>query len=116
MGFYAPEQQTTADFLTSLTSDLERRVREGFEGRTPKTPDEFAAAWQRSQEYRDLMAEIDEYERENPIGGEKAQAFSKAVRASQAKGAREKSPFMLTYGQQVGLCLVCSRLSLRSMC
>ena len=41
MGFYCPPRQTTADFLTSLTSPAEREVRLGFEGRVPNTPDEF---------------------------------------------------------------------------
>ena len=45
MGFECPERQTTADFLTSLTSPQERRVRPGFEGRVPETPDQFVTAW-----------------------------------------------------------------------
>jgi hypothetical protein len=79
-------------------------VRKDFEGRVPKTPDEFAAAWKRSETYRSLIADIERYDRDNAIGGPKAEAFSAAVRAQQAKGARKKSPYTLTYGQQVGLC------------
>jgi hypothetical protein len=38
------ERQTTADFLTSLTSPAERIVKPGFENMVPRTPDEFAIA------------------------------------------------------------------------
>jgi ATP-binding cassette, subfamily G (WHITE), member 2, PDR len=45
LGFECPSRQTTADFLTSLTNPAERVVCQGFEGKAPSTPDEFAAAW-----------------------------------------------------------------------
>ncbi|KAG0161728.1 hypothetical protein PDIDSM_1159 [Penicillium digitatum] len=58
MGFHCPERQTTADFLTSLTSPSERLVRPGFEESVPRTPDEFAARWKESPERKQLLAEI----------------------------------------------------------
>jgi ATP-binding cassette subfamily G (WHITE) protein 2 (PDR) len=48
LGFDCPARQTTADYLTSLTSPAERIVRPGFENKTPFTPDEFAAVWYNS--------------------------------------------------------------------
>ena len=85
MGFDCPERQTTADFLTSLTSPSERLVKPGFEGRVPQTPDEFAQAWKNSAAYTKLMREIDEYDREYPIGGESLDRFVESRRAMQAK-------------------------------
>lgn len=107
MGFYCPERQTTPDFLTSLTSAAERRPREGFEGKVPTTPDEFEKAWKSSQTYKDLLAEIDAFDKECvagrymcirsppadalltsnrfPIGGEALDKFRQSRRMQQAK-------------------------------
>lgn len=84
-GFYCPDRQTTADFLTSLTSNLERRVQPGWEGRTPTTPDQFERMWKDSAEYRLLLREIDEYNAEFPIGGASLQKFQESRRAQQSK-------------------------------
>lgn len=105
LGFECPARQTTPDFLTSMTSSLERIVRPGFEGKAPRTPDEFATAWKNSAEYRALQVEIEEYKEAHPVGGPDAVAFRAAKRAQQAKGQRKKSPFTLSYTQQIELCL-----------
>lgn len=59
MGYECPERQTTADFLTSLTNPFERIVKPGFENKVPRTPKEFYEYWQRSNERRVLLDEID---------------------------------------------------------
>lgn len=85
MGFDCPERQTTADFLTSITSPAERIVRPGFEGRTPSSPDEFAAAWQRSEDRAQLLREIDEFNQQYTVGGEYLDKFLASRKAVQAK-------------------------------
>lgn len=85
MGFHCPDQQTTPDFLTSLTSAAERRPREGFEGRIPTTPAEFAKAWKSSPEYARLLEEIKAFELANPVKGERYEEFLASRRAQQAK-------------------------------
>ena len=50
MGFDCAERATTGDFLTSLTNPAERVIRDGYEKSVPRTPDEFAARWQESEE------------------------------------------------------------------
>jgi ATP-binding cassette subfamily G (WHITE) protein 2 (PDR) len=84
MGFECPSRQTTGDFLTSLTSPAERVVRSGFEGRTPYTPDEFAAAWERSDDRAQLLREIDEFNQKYPIGGEHLEKFKESRRGMNA--------------------------------
>ncbi|OJJ45647.1 hypothetical protein ASPZODRAFT_98405 [Penicilliopsis zonata CBS 506.65] len=106
MGFQCPERQTTADFLTSLTSPSERIVRPGFEDKVPRTPDEFAAAWKRSDAYADLMREINEYEQTFPLGGASVDRFIESRRAMQATSQRVKSPYTISVWQQVKLCMV----------
>ena len=104
MGFYCTERATTGDFLTSLTNPAERVVREGFEGRTPQTPDEFAEAWQRSEDRARLLQEIEAFEGEFPIGGEHLQLFQTSRKAQQANRQRIKSPYTISVPMQVKLC------------
>ncbi|KIX01882.1 uncharacterized protein Z518_07821 [Rhinocladiella mackenziei CBS 650.93] len=99
LGFECPARQTSPDFLTSMTSPQERIIRPGFEDSAPRTPDEFATAWRNSAAHRALRTEIEEYKIAHPLNGSDAEAFQ------QAKGQRAKSPYTLSYPQQIGLCL-----------
>jgi ATP-binding cassette, subfamily G (WHITE), member 2, PDR len=105
LGFEFPARATTPDFLTSMTSPQERYAREGFEDKVPRTPDEFAAAWKNSSQYKALQEEIEAYKTAHPIDGQDAQIFRASKRAQQAKVQRLASPFTLSYMQQVKLCL-----------
>ncbi|KAL7928573.1 ABC-2 type transporter domain-containing protein [Trichoderma chlorosporum] len=105
LGFECPARQTTPDFLTSMTAPSERIVRAGWESRAPRTPDEFATCWRNSNNYTALQAEIDNYNSEHPIDGADAQAFREHKKSTQAKNQRVKSPFTLSYSQQIRLCL-----------
>ncbi|TVY20600.1 ABC transporter CDR4 [Lachnellula arida] len=104
MGFDCPLRQTTADFLTSLTSPAERIVRPGFEGKTPYTPDEFAAVWQKSDDRAQLLQEIADFDEQYPVGGEHLEQFKASRQAAQAKGQRVKSPYTLSIPMQIKLC------------
>lgn len=75
MGFECPPRQTTADFLTSLTSPHERIIRGDFKGKPPFTPDEFAAAWHESADRAQLLREIKEFNELYPVGGEYLDKF-----------------------------------------
>ncbi|KAM5351248.1 hypothetical protein ACJ41O_003971 [Fusarium nematophilum] len=68
LGFVCPQQQTTPDFLTSMTNPVERIIRRGC-NRT-NTPDEFAQAWQSSQQRAQLLDKIDRYTDAHPFDGE----------------------------------------------
>ncbi|KAK8136775.1 abc protein [Apiospora sp. TS-2023a] len=65
LGFVKSDNTSTADYLTSLTSPKERRVRQGFERKIPQTADEFAAAWNHSVESQKLRAEIEAFDHAN---------------------------------------------------
>jgi ATP-binding cassette subfamily G (WHITE) protein 2 (PDR) len=85
MGFECAPRQVTADFLTSLTNPLERRIRPGFQGKTPSTPDEFEAVWKQSNDRTRLLQDIDEFSREYPIGGlslDSFKHFRKTIKAT----------------------------------
>ncbi|KAJ5521119.1 CDR ABC transporter [Penicillium fimorum] len=102
MGFYCPDRQTTADFLTSLTSPSERLFRLGFEDSAPRTPDEFAARWKESPERKQLLVEIET----NAAGkSDKIEQFRRSRAADKARFTRESSPYTLSYPMQIRLCL-----------
>ncbi|KAF9269259.1 hypothetical protein L218DRAFT_851868 [Marasmius fiardii PR-910] len=105
LGFECPERQTTADFLTSLTNPSERKARPGFEMKVPRTPDEFAKAWEESNDHKALCQEIDEFNRAHPIGGERLEQFRRSMRQSQAKSQRPQSPYIISVPMQIKLCL-----------
>jgi pleiotropic drug resistance (PDR) family protein len=105
MGFVCPDRQTTADFLTSMTSPAERIVCEGFENKVPRTPDDFARVWRDSPERAQLLTDIEQFDKTHPIGGEDLKRFEDSRRLQQAKRQRVSSPYTLSYGQQVRLCL-----------
>ncbi len=105
MGFRCPDRATTADFLTSMTSPQERFVRDGFKDKVPRTPDEFAAVWKASPERAALTKELDSYDKTFPYEGEHYNRFVESRQAQQSKHQRIKSPYTLSYSQQVNLCL-----------
>lgn len=125
MGFECRPRQTTGDFLTSLTNPAERLVRPGFEGTTPRTPDEFAAIWQKSQDRARLLEQIDTFNAQYPIGGPSLTEFKESRKASQARSQylfnpvsqvsliyrvltsdrRAQSPYTLSVPMQVKLCM-----------
>ncbi|KAF4821902.1 ZEB2-regulated ABC transporter 1 [Colletotrichum siamense] len=104
MGFLCPERQTTPDFLTSMTSPSERRIRPGYENMTPRTPDEFAARWKASPDRVALMAAIEAYEKTHPAK-DRLEEFQQSIKAERSPMQRMKSPYMITYPRQVRLCL-----------
>ncbi|OHW91199.1 ABC-2 type transporter [Colletotrichum incanum] len=105
LGFISPEQQTTADFLTSMTSHKERIIRPGWEERTPRSPDEFAQVWKTSAHRARLMEEVEDYLQRHPFHGEHHDKFLEARRIDQSKFQRKRSPFTLSYMEQMRLTL-----------
>ena len=105
LGFHCPSRQTTPDFLTSMTAPGERVIREGFENLVPRTPDDFAKCWRSSEEYQMLRQDIENYKSQNAFGGPAALEFRKHKHEAQGKGQRAKSPFTLTFAQQVKVCV-----------
>ena len=106
MGFLCPARQTTADFLTSLTSPSERVIKPGYEHRVPRTPDEFAKVWKQSEAYARLRREMDEYDQENPVGGPSVDRFVKGRAAMKSRAQRRGSPYTISTLEQIRLCTV----------
>ena len=103
MGWYCPPRQTTGDFLTSVTNPEERKPREGFQSRVPRTAEEFESYWRKSQAYAHLLSEIKEHEEE--MGEAGLGAMRESHMQKQADHVRPKSPYMISPWMQVRLCV-----------
>ncbi|KAJ3480239.1 hypothetical protein NLG97_g8116 [Lecanicillium saksenae] len=102
-GWFCPARQTTGDFLTSITNPGERKAREGFENKVPRTPEDFEKAWLQSADYQALISEIDANDKE--FIGENTESGYSQLRdrknAMQAKHVRPKSPYLISTWMQV---------------
>ena len=70
LGFIKSERLSTPDFLTALTNPAERvdMIKPGFESTAPRSARDFVDAWLKSTERETLIADIDTYNTEHPIG------------------------------------------------
>ncbi|KAG5809501.1 hypothetical protein H9Q74_012039 [Fusarium xylarioides] len=114
LGFVCPDQQTTADSLTSMTSPQERIIRPGWENKTPRTPEDFAKKWKESRDRALLMEEIEDYVQRHPFNGEHYDKFLESRRMDQSAVQRAMSPFTLSFFQQMSLTLWRSLVMLRT--
>ncbi|KAI6861164.1 putative ABC transporter, partial [Hortaea werneckii] len=107
LGFQAPERQTTADFLTAVTDPIERRFRPGCEQSTPKTPEELEKAFRESPQYQKVLEDVRDYEASlQQSNYEAAKEFESAVQEGKSKHVSNKSPYTVSFFQQV---LACSK-------
>lgn len=102
LGFYCPDRQTVADFLTSMTSPRERLVRPGFEHSVPRTPMDFAQRWFGSKQRLDLIREVAVYEKNHPLQ-KRMSEYQRSCQLEQARTQRAGSPYIISYVQQVML-------------
>ncbi|KAL9126867.1 MAG: hypothetical protein Q9217_004148 [Psora testacea] len=107
LGLHCPERETTADFLTSVTDPAQRQFREGYEASAPKTAEEFECVFKNSQNYKKVLADVEDYERHlDSTDYVDARVFKQSVKESQSKRVPAKSSFTVSYWRQV---LACTR-------
>jgi hypothetical protein len=100
-GWYCPPRQTTGDFLTSVTNPLERRSREDMENKVPRTAEEFERYWRESKAFKLLQNELDQYDKDFPLGGETVLHFQETKRVDQAKYTNPKSSYLISVPMQI---------------
>ncbi|KAH7096021.1 ABC-2 type transporter-domain-containing protein [Paraphoma chrysanthemicola] len=105
LGFECPASQTTPDFLTSMTSPSERRIKAGYEGKTPRTSEDFARCWKDSPERQQLLVDIERYSQDHPLKGQDHQKFALARKQEKSTKQRQRSPYTLSYWRQIRLCM-----------
>ncbi len=106
MGWFCPPRQTTSDFLTSVTNPQERKARDGFEDKVPRTADDFEKYWRESENNKLCLQDIAVAEEEHPIGGDALDAFRESHHQAQAKHVRPKSPYTISIPMQIKICTV----------
>ncbi|KAL4926440.1 ABC drug exporter AtrF [Aspergillus undulatus] len=106
LGFYCPEQSTTADFLTSLCDPNARQFQEGREVSTPKTPEELEAVFRQSDFYKKIGTDIQTYENQlHESNQADTQRFQKTVQSQKSKTVSKKSPYTVSIARQVAACV-----------
>jgi energy-coupling factor transporter ATP-binding protein EcfA2 len=96
LGFAQPERWTSADFITSVADKHERHIQDGYEKKIPRTPKQFAEAFRNSEQAKNNLAEIEEFERES-------QRMAEERRAAQSKATKKKN-YTIPFHQQVWAC------------
>ncbi|KAK4580023.1 ATP-binding cassette transporter snq2 [Recurvomyces mirabilis] len=96
LGFKRPDRWTTADFLTSVTDKHERRIRDGWEDRVPRTADEFGDLFIKSEQHQRNLKEIEEFEHEAELQGEER-------KKAQGKATKRKN-YTIPFYKQVIAC------------
>ncbi|PWN48587.1 putative SNQ2-ABC transporter [Violaceomyces palustris] len=107
MGFLPQDRQTTADFLVACTDAMGRRIKEGWESRVPKTPEEQAAYWRNSRQGKASHQEVEEYYKQ--LSGhnteEDAKRYKAIAREDKALHVRKGSPYIISWPMQVRLAI-----------
>jgi len=102
LGFYCPDRQTTADFLTSITDPAEREFREGYEASVPKSPEELERAFKNSHHYKKVLQDIEDYENQlKRTEHADAKEFKQSVRESKSKTVSKRSSYTVSFPRQV---------------
>ncbi|PGH16499.1 hypothetical protein AJ80_05184 [Polytolypa hystricis UAMH7299] len=92
LGFECPPRWTTADFLTSVTESYARRVKEGWEHRIPRSPQQFKQAYLQSEIRKETLRDIEDFEQETAAQGQEREA---------ARNKTAKKNFTIPFHHQV---------------
>lgn len=106
LGFHCPERQTTADFLTAVTDPVERKFRDGYENKAPKTAEDLERAFRASPNYQKVLDDMKDYEQYlKESNYEDAAQFEGAVQDSKSKRVSDKSSYTVSFPRQVMACV-----------
>lgn len=106
LGYYCPDRQTTADFLTACTDPTERRFRDDFEGPVPKGPIELEKAFRESDAYQRVLKDVESYEKVlHDTDHADAREFKQSVKETKSKTVSNRSSFTVSFVRQVLACL-----------
>ncbi|KAI5271066.1 hypothetical protein E4T47_05600 [Aureobasidium subglaciale] len=101
LGYLCEPRQTTPDFLTSVTSETERTVRQDHIGPVPSTPDEFSQAFRESRFYHELQDEIVAYRSEHASNPSYVNDFKAEVQRVRSSGVSKTAAEPHSLPQQI---------------
>ena len=98
LGFERPARWTTADFLTSVTDPHERKIREGYADRIPRSAEQFEDAYRKSNAFQVTKDDVQNLEQE-------LEAQRKERLENQSKAIKQKN-YTLPFHKQVWECTI----------
>jgi ATP-binding cassette subfamily G (WHITE) protein 2 (SNQ2) len=105
IGYYCPDRQTTADFLTACTDPTERRFRDDFEGPIPKGSVQLEKAFKESEAYQNVLRDVENYEKMlHETDHADAREFKQSVRETKSKTVSKRSSYTVSFFRQVIAC------------
>jgi hypothetical protein len=105
LGYYCPERQTTADFLTASTDPTGRRFQDDFDGPIPKGPIELENAFRASNAYQRVLQDVAAYEKSlQETNYADSREFKQFVQETKSKTVSEHSPYTVSFIRQVLAC------------
>ncbi|XHG06612.1 hypothetical protein AWENTII_009799 [Aspergillus wentii] len=105
LGLECRDRQTTADFLTSITSPAERLIRKDAVGSVPLDPDSMAAAFRESDQYQTLQREIQEYHQRVGTDTQLMTSFRESVQQIRSRWAPKQAIAPNTVLKQIWIAL-----------
>jgi len=106
MGYEPANRQTTPDFLVAVTDPNARITREGYEGRVPRTADEFAEYYLKSDVGQINQKDMDRYLDDFVDKPQSAWAYRESAWAEHATTANKKSPYVTSIPMQTRAVMV----------
>jgi len=106
MGYQPANRQTTPDFLVAVTDPNARTAREGYENRVPRTPDEFAEHYLKSNVWQVNQQDMTAYLREFVGKPNRASAYMESARAEHATTSSKKSAYVISIPMQTKAVMV----------
>lgn len=104
LGFVCVDGSNKGDFLTSVTVPTERRIAPGYEKKFPRTSEEIAAAYARSQNKANMLDESQSYP-DSEAARVNTLAFQDLVAKERHKGLRD-SPVSANFFKQVQIAII----------
>ncbi|KAL0930637.1 ABC drug exporter [Colletotrichum truncatum] len=117
MGYQRLPRQTMSDFLTSITSaNADNNIRDKSDSTVPRNAVDLEQAFKASQAFKDVQAEIDQYEAEFSVHGTDSQngegrslPMTKALKQHsekhKSKYVASRSSYNISFFRQVLLCV-----------
>ena len=99
LGFECPPRWTTPDFLTSVSDPHAKRIKDGWEGRIPRTADQFQAAYRQSDTFKGTLADIEKFEEEIKNKEHEREAARKNMKQKNYTVPFHKQVWILTHRQ-----------------
>ncbi|KAJ5335527.1 hypothetical protein N7452_007930 [Penicillium brevicompactum] len=85
LGFHCPQRQTTADFLTAITSPGERSFQETYKGQRFETAEALARVFRSSSDYHHLKREMAVYKEQVVTNKTIAESFQEEVHRTRSR-------------------------------